>query len=243
MRYKCFCTYDGSDYCGWQRQPKVRTVQGVIEEALKNIYLEPIAIHGASRTDKGVHGIGQVFHYDAEMEIPIERLSKVINRQLPPTIHILSVKEETSEFHSRFSCLGKEYTYRIETNPQKNVFMANYIYAYERPLNLEVLNNWASYFIGTCDYRAFMASGSDKEVTVRTIYAIEFELESTQLTMRISGSGFLYNMVRIMVGMFLDLYEEKYTIDKAREHFLKGDRQFFRRTAPACGLYLTKTFY
>ncbi len=243
MRYKCHIAYDGSAYSGWQRQPRVHTVQGAIEDALKAIYLEKVTIHGASRTDKGVHAIDQVFHYDTEKEIPLEKLIKVINRQLTDDIQLVNIEEVEGDFHSRYCCKGKEYQYRIETSKEVNVFQWRYVYAYRKTPNVELMRQAALKFIGTHDFKAFMASGSDKEETRRTIYHIDFHYEDTQLVMKVRGNGFLYNMVRIMVGVFLDISEGKYSEDMAFERFCVGDRKFFKRTAPAQGLYLTKTFY
>lgn len=243
MRYKCSCQYDGSSFCGWQRQPRVPTVQGTIEKALQGIYFTPITIHGASRTDKGVHALDQVFHFDAPLEIPLDKLMMVVNRQMPPSVQVTSIERARPDFHSRYDCIGKAYQYQLETQYRPSVFRANYVYHYGRVPDVEAMKDLARYFLGSHDFKAFMASGSDKENTVRTLYQIDFTWEGTLLVMTISGSGFLYNMVRIMMGMFLDYSEQKYSLDRALNAFKKGDRQFFRRTAPAAGLYLTDTRY
>lgn len=243
MRYKCHCQYDGSHFCGWQRQPRVATVQGTIEDALKAIYLEPVTVHGASRTDKGVHALEQVFHFDGPKDIPLEKLQAVINRQLPSSIHVSHIATSDPDFHSRYSCVGKEYRYYLETDSTPNVFRSSYVYHYGRLPNLAAMEYLAKHFIGTHDFKAFMASGSDKEVTVRTLYHIGFEWDGTTVVMAISGNGFLYNMVRIMMGMFLDYSEGKLSETTILNSFVAGERQAFRRTAPAEGLYLARTYY
>lgn len=247
MRYKCTCQYDGSHYAGWQRQLKQATVQGVIENALAKIYQKHLVIHGASRTDKGVHAYAQVFHFDAPEVIPLDKLAKVINRILPADIYISEVEPETQDFHSRYSCIGKAYVYRIDTGEQPNVFKANYAYFYGKTIALEQLELASRHFIGIHDFKAFMASGSDKENTIREIYDIRFSQVVSQgqtyIEMYIHGSGFLYNMVRIIMGTLLDYWEGRYTEAEMLEAFKSGNRHFFRRTAPACGLYLKETFY
>lgn len=243
MRYKCTCQYDGSAYSGFQRQKKARTIQGEIEKALKRIYNHAVTIHSASRTDKGVHALAQIFHYDTNIDIDIDKLASIINRQLPKDIYVSTICGVNNSFHARYSVISKTYQYKIITSKAYNVFLKNYYYHYNKKIDLVALNDLATHFIGVYDYKAFMASGSDKLNTVREIYDINFEQLSDSFTMTISGNGFLYNMVRIMMGMFLDYAEGGKTKKCIITQFTAGNRQFFKRTAPACGLYLKQINY
>lgn len=243
MRYKCTCQYDGRDFFGWQRQPRVRTVQSEIEGVLKTLYGLPISIHGASRTDKGVHATEQVFHFDTDILIPFEKLCGIFNKRLPADIAISAIDMVTEDFHSRFSCIGKTYTYKLDTLQTKSVFDAPYVYLYGQQVELELMIKAAQCFIGTHDFKAFMASGSDKENTIRTIYSIDFSVSRSSVEMRISGSGFLYNMVRIIMGTLINVSEGKLSTADVAAGLASGDRKVFRRTAPACGLYLVETRY
>jgi tRNA pseudouridine38-40 synthase len=243
MRYRCVCQYDGRCYSGWQRQPRDKTVQGEIEKALKAIFGVPITIHSASRTDSGVHALMQVFHFDTEIFIPQERLLSVINRRLPLDVAISHVERVPDDFHSRYDCIGKTYVYKTELSPQRNVFSSSYAYHYGKPINLELIRLAAHVLIGTHDFKGFMASGSDKENTVRTLYTIDFIQKETVLEMRISGDGFLYNMVRIIMGALLNVSEGRLTVAELEIALVNGDRQKLRRTAPSSGLYLVETRY
>ncbi len=243
MRYKCTLQYNGARYAGSQRQQNANTIQNEIERALKRIYNDDITIHLSSRTDKGVHALMQVFHYDTEVDISTHKLALVINRQLPDDIHITSAVRAADDFHARYDARRKTYQYKIKTSNVHDVFTYNTVYQYAKPIDIERLNAFAGNFIGEHEFKAFMAAGSDKEMTVRTIYAIEFKEDGDTVTMSITGSGFLYHMVRIMVGMFLDYNEGKKDAPAILEHFKDGNRSYFKDTAPACALYLAEIRY
>ncbi len=243
MRYKCICSYNGAAYSGSQRQNNARTIQGEIEKALKQIYNQPITIHPASRTDKGVHAISQTFHYDCDVAIELTKLSAVINRRLPDDIRITSASIAADDFHARYDVVSKTYCYRLSTAAQYDVFSKDTCYQYNKPVDITKIKALAAHFIGKRDFKAFMAAGSDKINTVRTIYAIEFSQTGDELKIEMSADGFLYNMVRIMVGLFLDYSENKKTEVDILKNFSSGNRHYFKHTAPACGLYLTETNY
>lgn len=243
MRYKCICSYDGSKFSGSQRQLNAVTVQGQIERGLKKIYNQAITIHLASRTDKGVHATAQVFHYDSAAAIDITKLKCVINRQMPPSIRITDVALVNDDFHARYDVSAKSYDYQLSIDPNYNVFESGYCYQYNKPLNLSAMRELASQLIGEHDYKAFMASGSDKQNTVRTLYDITIKQDANRVTISVSGNGFLYHMVRIIVGTLLDYSEGKKPLNHILNHFKNGNRQYFKRTAPACGLYLVNTRY
>ncbi|PID81258.1 MAG: tRNA pseudouridine(38-40) synthase TruA [Clostridiales bacterium] len=243
MRYKVICCYNGTGYSGSQRQLNSQTVQGQIERALAKIYSRPLTIQAASRTDKGVHALGQVFHYDVDTVIDSAKLVQVINRQLPDDIRILSAVPVTADWHARYDVSCKTYYYRLSTAEQYDVFQKDICYQYNQAFDKAKAGDLAKAFLGKHDFKAFMAAGSDKQNTIRTIYDINFDQQGDLLTMQISGDGFLYHMVRIMMGLFLDYVEGKKSSDDIIEQFTAGNRHYFRRTAPACGLYLANVRY
>ncbi len=239
MRYLCKVAYDGSHFYGFQRQPKHRTVQGDIEQALKRIYGEHIDIHSSSRTDTGVHALAQVFHYDTDIEIPETKLRHVLDGQLPEEISILSVEKVADDFHARYNTIQKTYRYDIILSKEKQMFKSRYALIYKRDLNIELLKEASKLFLGRQDYKALMASGSDKENTVRDIKAFDLVKESEdKISLYITADGFLYHMVRIIVGALLDYSEGRRTLSELEAGLKNKDRSVFRRTAPANGLYL-----
>jgi tRNA pseudouridine38-40 synthase len=243
MRYKCTCAYDGRNFSGWQKQPTVRTVQGVIEEVLSKLFDSCIVIHGASRTDSGVHALAQVFHFDSDKEIPIGKLSMIVNRHLPDDVRIVNAEFVDDAFHSRFDTSFKTYEYKFSTDASFDVMHSHAIYQYGKEVDLETLSEVANLFIGTHDFKGLMASGSCIENTVRTMFDIKFSKSASTVTMRVSGSGFLYNMVRIMMGVYFDVAEGRKKLADIDSELISGNRNFFNRTAPACGLYLQEVSY
>ncbi len=243
MRYKCICRYNGTAYSGSQRQNNAVTIQGAIERALNKVYGEALTIQAASRTDKGVHALAQVFHYDTAVQIDQHKLATVINRQLPDDIRLVAVEPVAADFHARYDVCAKTYCYHLSTAPQHDVFQKDFCYQYNRPFDVARAQALAVHFIGKHDFKSFMAAGSDKQTTVRTIYDIQFNACGDQLQIAISGDGFLYKMVRIMVGLFLDYNEGKKELAAIVAQFKAGRRDYFRRTAPACGLYLEAVDY
>ncbi len=243
MRYLCSVSYDGSHYFGFQRQPKVPTVQGEIEMALKRIYGENITIHSASRTDTGVHAIDQRFHYDTDTEIPIDRLKNVLDGQLPEQVSIPSVKVVPDDFHARYNVKYKTYRYDIVLSKEKQVFNSRYALVYRRGLDVEKLREAGKLFLGEKDYGALMAAGSDKEDTVRNIMDFKIIQTGDTISIFITADGFLYHMVRIIVGALLDFNEGRRTLIELKNGLAQKNRDVFRRTAPANGLYLIEMVY
>ncbi len=242
MRYKCKLAYKGSNYSGFQRQNNANSVQAEIERALFRVYNKKITIHPASRTDKGVHAIGQVFHYDSGILIDTKKLGTVINRQLPADIRIVDIISVNDDFHARYNVKSKEYIYLLNTGAY-DLFKQDMIYQYNRSFDVLKCSQLAEKFIGEYDFKAFMAAGSDKENTVRTIYQIDFSVEKDIVKMTIKGDGFLYKMIRIMMGVFFDYNEGKKELREIEQHFKNMERAYFKRTAAPEGLYLNKVFY
>lgn len=243
MRLLCKIRYDGSDYHGFQRQSKLITVQGEIEAALKRIYHKQIDIHSTSRTDAGVHALSQYFHFDVDPYIEIAKLRRILNEQLPESIDIAELQEVEPSFHARYDCKRKTYRYDVITSKEKQVFMSKYALIYKKPVNYETLEEGLGLFLGKKDYGALQASGADKESTVRHIQDIKIEKTSEGFSLYITADGFLYHMVRIIVGALLDLNEGRRSLPELEEGLKNKDREVFRRTAPASGLYLLEVEY
>ncbi len=244
MRYLCRVAYDGSYFYGFQRQNKLRTVQGDIESALRRIYGKHVDIHSSSRTDTGVHALDQAFHYDVDILIPEEKLQFIINEQLPEEICILSVILVKDNFHARYNTIEKMYRYDILLSNTKMIFNSRYALIYKKNIDFDYIQKLTNLFIGKRDYKALMASGSFKENTVRTIKKFEIiQKKENLISIYISSDGFLYRMVRIIVGAVLDFNEKKRSYLELEQGLANKDRSVFRRTAPASGLYLEKIYF
>jgi tRNA pseudouridine38-40 synthase len=243
-RYKAIISYDGSRFSGYQIQPTGRTVQGELEKALSTLHKgEPISVVGSGRTDAGVHAKGQVIHFDSPLPIPLEKWPKVLNGLLPTDIAVQSVQQVSLDFHARFSAMGKEYRYLVYQQKERDPFKHHYEYHYPYPLNLNAMVEASTYLIGTHDFTSFCSAKTEIEDKVRTIEQIRIWEEEKGLVFQFIGNGFLYNMVRIIVGTLLEVGSgKKYASDIPR--ILEGkNRELAGKTAPACGLYLWQVFY
>lgn len=236
--------YRGTNYHGFQRQDNALAVQQVVEEKLSKILGgENTVIYGCSRTDTGVHALNYCFNFKTERTIPLLGLQRGLNSELPKDISILSCEEAGDDFHARYSCKGKEYIYKLHCSESHDPFSEDLAFHYRRKLDFPLLQSQAKDFIGTHDFKAFCSSGSDKEITVRTIFDFSAEQNGTEVLLRVSGDGFLYNMVRIMVGTLLWINEGKIEKDTIPQIIEEKNRLKAGKTAPACGLYLNKVFY
>ena len=245
--------YDGSGFCGWQRQPNVRTVQGHLEEVLSHVCGTPFKINGTSRTDAGVHALGQCASFRGEFGIPTERIMLAANNILAGgrqalkgigDVRITALCEMPQDFHARFSARGKQYRYLIRNLPEPDIFRRRYCYQVLQPLDIEAMRKAAAYIVGTHDFKCFQAAGGEeKETTVRTIYRLDIDRRGDDVVIEISGDGFLYNMVRIITGTLTEV-----GLGRRRPQELAGilasrDRQQAGHTAPATGLYLVEVYY
>lgn len=235
--------YDGTDYAGWQRQNNAMTVQERVEQAVKKLTDETVCVHGASRTDAGVHALGQSAHFDTDSRIPADKFSYALNTLLPPDIRIVHSEEVDESFHSRFSGHGKRYRYLIWAAPHHGALNrrthAHVIY----PLDVEKMRSEAHDLVGTHDFGAFAASGSVVKDTVRTIYSAELQQNGHELELTIEGNGFLYNMVRIIAGTLIGVGSGKIEPGAFRRAIESGSRLDLGITAPAHGLTLIQVFY
>lgn len=245
MKYvvKLVISYNGAHFSGWQRQQGRRTVQGIIERHLSRLFKEDIEIDGAGRTDRGVHAFGQTATFSVETAIPSDRFHLLINRRMPADIHIESTELVDDSFHARFSAKGKRYAYKIQHGLKKNPMLCDTHLQIEKELNVEIMKKVSKYLIGEKDFRSCMASGSSVTNTVREIYEINFIESANSLTVEFYGNGFLYNMIRIIVGMLLDVEAGYLQADKIEGIIASLDRNQLKHTAPPEGLYLVKVYY
>jgi len=239
--------YDGTNYVGWQIQPNGIAVQQVIGNALKSITGESLTLHASGRTDSGVHARAQAAHFDTESRIPAEKFAFALNTYLPPDIRIKASlempREGEAEFHARFSVQKKHYRYRVLNSRHASAFLRSTALHIHTPLSIEKLNAAAELFLGTHDFAAFKATGSKAETTVRTIFLSRWSRDGDCIVYDVAGSGFLYNMVRIMVGTMLRIGQGYDDISKLRHALECPRRENAGDTAPAHGLTLWRIEY
>ena len=235
--------YDGTNYSGWQRQANAMTVQQVIEEALYRLTGKHTVLHGASRTDAGVHALGQSAHFDTESRIPGEKFSFALNALLPRDIRIRHSIDVPECFHARFSSCGKRYRYlfydAVHAGALNRNTHAHSIY----PLDDKLMRSEASVLLGTHDFSAFAASGSVVRDTVRTIWRADVLRDGNEVCLTVEGNGFLYNMVRIIAGTLRDVGSGKLQPGALLKAIETQDRLDLGVTAPAHGLTLMEVFY
>lgn len=236
--------YDGSGFHGWQRQPDVPTVQATLEKALSRLFDQPVEIQGTSRTDAGVHALGQRASFAGEFGIPTDRILFPLNNMLPDAIRVTEVREMPAGFHARHSARGKTYRYLIKNTRDHNVFDRNYYYYVHEPLDVEAMRQAAAHLVGTHDFKSFQASGGEeKPSTVRTLHALEIRQEGPLVTLEVTGDGFLYNMVRILVGTLTEVGQGKRRPEELAAILEARDRARAGHTAPPQGLYLVQVYY
>ena len=242
-RIKLTIAYDGTNYCGWQIQPNGITIEEVLNKTLTKLTGENIQVIGASRTDSGVHALGNVAVFDTETTIPAEKIAMALNQRLPEDIVIVQSEEVDADFHPRYCDCSKTYEYHIINTriPVPTQRLTNYFVSYT--LNLEHMRQAASYLVGEHDFVSFCNVRTDVENTVRTITALDILTEGNHITIRITGDGFLYNMVRIIVGTLIRVGRGFYEPEKVKEILEAKDRKAAGVTAPAHGLMLVGIDY
>lgn len=235
--------YDGTNYAGWQRQSNALAVQQVLEEALSRLTGQRVVVHGASRTDAGVHALGQSCHFDTLSRIPADKFSYAVNTLLPPDIRVRASREVSPDFHARFSTKGKRYRYLFYDDRHAGA-LNRFTHAHSiYPLDDALMRAEAGALIGTHDFAAFAASGSVVKDTVRTIWRADVTRSGHDVQLIVEGSGFLYNMVRIIAGTLRDIGSGKLAPGALRRAIDTGDRLDLGVTAPAHGLTLMEVFY
>ena len=242
-RIKLTIAYDGTNYGGWQVQPNGITVEEVINKALCKLTGEDIAVIGASRTDSGVHALGNVAVFDSATSIPPERIAMALNQRLPDDIVIVKSEEVAPDFHPRYCDCEKTYEYHIinTRTPIPTKRLTNYFVSYD--LDVERMQQAADYLVGEHDFVSFCNVRTQVEDTVRTVTELEVLREGEEITIRISGNGFLYNMVRIIVGTLVRVGRGFYTPEKVKAILEAKDRKAAGVTAPAHGLMLVEIRY
>ncbi|MED1800690.1 tRNA pseudouridine(38-40) synthase TruA [Brevibacillus porteri] len=242
-RLRCVLAYDGTDFSGFQVQPDQVTVQGEIEAALNRVTGEDIQVFGSGRTDAGVHARGQVIHFDTSSNIPMDKWRFVLNNQLPDSIVIRTVEEVDASFHARFDVQVKEYRYCIDNTPVADVFRHRYADHVRFPLDVDAMQQAAHYLVGEHDFTSFCSAKTYVEDKVRTVYGVTVEKSGDEVWVTCRGNGFLYNMVRIIVGTLVEVGQGKRNPAELREILAACDREKAGKTAPAKGLTMWEVVY
>ncbi|HIY30212.1 MAG TPA: tRNA pseudouridine(38-40) synthase TruA [Candidatus Mediterraneibacter avicola] len=242
-RIKLTVAYDGTDYCGWQVQPNGMTVEEILNRELSALTGEEVKVIGASRTDAGVHAEGNVAVFDTETGIPAERIAYALNCRLPEDIVAVKSEEVPGDWHPRYQCSVKTYEYRILNREMPDPVCRRSTVHVSYPLNLGDMRTAAGYLKGEHDFKSFCSPHTEVKDTVRTVHSLEIEKEGDIITVRISGNGFLYNMVRIIVGTLINVGRGACPPEKVKEILEARDRRKAAATAPAKGLVLKHIRY
>lgn len=244
QRYKCKIAYDGAGFSGYQVQPGKRTIQSELEGALERLHKgKKVKVYASGRTDTGVHAKGQVVHFDSSLGIPLERWSLALNALLPDDVSVLEAEKVAKDFHARFDAVGKEYRYFIYRGKTRDPFSRHYAFHYPYELDVEAMRKAIPFLLGEHDFTSFCSAKTEVEDRVREITQIELVEEEKMLVFRFVGNGFLYNMVRILVGTLLDVGRGVLVPEDIGEILAKKDRIVAGKTAPPQGLYLWQVFY
>lgn len=233
-------SYDGTDFCGWQYQPEKRTVEGELNKALSELTGESIEVIGASRTDSGVHSMGNAAVFDTESTIPADKFMYAVNTRLPEDVSVIESKEVSCDFHPRRCNSKKTYRYRIVESRINDPLRRRY--AYQCPVKLDEakMNEAAKYLIGEHDFKSFCSVHTQAETTVRRLYDARVYRENDEVIVEVTGAGFLYNMVRIIAGSLMEVGSGKYGPEHIKEVLEKTDRCVAGPTAEAQGLTMVK---
>ena len=235
-RVKMIVAYDGTNYKGWQVQPNGITIEEVLNKNLSNLLGEEIVVTGASRTDSGVHSLGNVAIFDTNTRMPADKISFALNQRLPEDIVVQGSCEVPLDWHPRYQNSRKTYEYRILNRTFRMPTRRLDTYFYHHPLDVEKMQKAASYLVGEHDFKSFCAIGAQVKTTVRTIYSCDVTRENDIITIRVTGNGFLYNMVRIIAGTLVRVGGGEMQSEQIPEILAALDRSAAGPTAPAHGL-------
>lgn len=239
-RVRLTVAYDGTNYHGWQVQNNGITIESELNRCLTELLGEPVQVIGASRTDSGVHALGNIAVFDTTSPMPAEKVSYALNQRLPEDIRIQCSEEVAGDWHPRRHASRKTYEYRIYRGEFPMPVRRLYTYFTYRPLDVNKMREAAVYLEGEHDFRSFCQVGSQAESTVRTIYFLQMEEQGPELVIRVCGNGFLYNMVRIIAGTLMEVGQGKLRPEDMEKILQAADRSAAGPTAPACGLTLVK---
>ncbi len=243
MKVKLIVSYDGTNYCGWQVQPNCTSVQQVLEDALFEITGERTRITGSGRTDAGVHALGQVAHFITNSNVPAERFCRAFNIKLPDDIKVLSSQRVDDDFHAVASAKKKTYRYSVYVNHSILPLKDRYAVQIKKQPDLEKMQDCALSLLGEHDFKCMSASGGGAKTTVRTIYDIKIEQKGESIDFFVTGNGFLYNMVRIMVGTLLAVGTNKIEKQDVLDMLKTGERKMGIKTLSPKGLTLISVEY
>lgn len=243
QRWKCTCAYDGTSFAGWQSQVGGTAIQDVLEARLQQIFKRLVRVHGSGRTDAGVHAREQVFHIDADWRHAPDKLLAAMRTQLPIGLQIRTVRKVSKEFHARFSATGKRYDYTIHLG-DADPFTRPYAWPIFKPLDLVAMQAAAAVLVGRHDFRAFTAlNGPEREDTVRDLRRLDIVKKGRRVTITAEANGFMYKMVRSLVGALVSVGEGKLSIAQIKAILESRTRTPIVQTAPPQGLFLTKVYY
>ena len=241
--FRLLLSYDGSRYRGWQKQGNTSaTIQGKLEGLLSELLAQPVELHGAGRTDAGVHALRQVASFHADTALPCEEMLAALRARLPEDIGAEALSEAPPRFHARLNCTGKTYLYRVWNDPSPCVFERKYVWRTEDPLDLSAMRSAAEMLCGTHDFAAFH-TGKGKKSTVRRLDSVVVLRDGCEVRIFYSGSGFLYNMARILTGTLVEIGAGRLAPDAIPAILESGDRAAAGPTAPAQGLCLIEVRY
>jgi tRNA pseudouridine38-40 synthase len=235
--------YDGSKFFGWQRQDGFDSVQQSLEEAIESLTGETVVVHGAGRTDTGVHSIGQVANFHLDTRLDDHGLLRALNAHLVDGAAVTGLETCDDDFHARFDARGKRYLYRVVTGTVRPPFGHEYTAWVREPLDLERVRAAARILEGEHDFAAFASAGSPRATTVRRVRAVRVVARREHFAIAVEGEGFLYNMVRAMAGTLLDVGRGRFTPDDVARILAGADRRAAGPTAPAAGLWLLRVLY
>ncbi len=242
--YRAVLQYEGTRYQGWQKQVSTdNTIQGKLEAVLTKMAGEPTEVNSSGRTDAGVHAYGQVISFCCETLKSPDEIRDYMNQYLPEDIGVLSVVAAGERFHARLNATGKIYRYRVLNSAVPRIFDRKYVFQVPEKLDREAIKTGISYLEGKHDFKAFTAKKNSKKSTVRTIYEIKMEEVGEELVFTFWGDGFLYHMVRILMGTLLEIGQKRRTPESILEAFESGERIKAGFLAPAQGLALMQVFY
>ena len=243
-RLKLIVAYDGAPFAGWQSQTHRNTVQDHLERAFERVSGEAMRVHGAGRTDAGVHALAQCAHVDVSKFLPPERWIKALNTLLPPAIRVLRCRYVSKDFHARLSAKGKIYRYTIWSAPVLAPFEYRRAWHIAQPLDMEILKSAAKHFLGTHDFASFAANrGKPEKSTIRTINSVRVHQKGPCITIKFDGDGFLYKMVRLMVGALVKCALGKMRVEEIVSRLQYGKVGTARFVAPGEGLCLIRVRY
>ena len=242
-RFLCTVQYVGKNYCGYQRQDNGVSIQQKIEEALEIALKQKVEIFASGRTDAGVNAFAQTFHFDANTTIPAEKIPFAVNMYLPEDIKILSAKQVDDNFNSLFDVKKKTYQYNIYVSPFELPIKNMLSYHILKMPNIKKMQECANVLLGEHNFKAFMSAGGQSKTFVRKIYSIKIKQKKDDITIEVTGNGFLYNMVRIIVGTLLEVGFERKTIKDVQTALESQNRKYTGYLAPAHALFLKNVKY